>query len=480
MRTTGVRKAPQQQPQRGPKVLRIGLLQGGKIIEEQIVRRKENVTIGQSEKNTFVIPHPKLPGRYTLFEVRGGSYTLNVKPFMEGRLSTPSGVVDLAGGAARRITLDEKSRGKLSIGDATLLFQFVVPPPVQPRPQLPAAVRGFWIKHIIALFMPAEGFIGWIWGLSLAAFIGLVVFFHVHDWPVKQAGFDVNNRFSELLVQPPEMPDDQDEGAAEESEEGEGEAGEEEEVEEKVEKRRPQKNASQGGKSQPLTDEQKAAAAAARKARLEAAVKKAGILAALGSVGGEADGQAGSDLLKGSNVATDIDDVISKVGSVKTGSLGDGGSGLGGVAGSDGGGTAAELGSGLEAGDAVGGDAVSVSAKKEKKVKGKASVGGGDEVGGSGILDQGKVTKVVRRNMPALRNCYERALKKNPTLGGKISVKFTIGTNGRVTGAKATTDTVGDSSVTSCVIGKFRGFKFAKPEGGSVSYVYPIVFKASN
>lgn len=466
-----------QQP-RGPKVLRIGLLQGGRIIEEQIIRRREAVTVGQSEKNSFVIAHPKLPGRFSLFEVKGGGYALNVKPFMGGRLSTPQGVVDLSGGASRRIALDEKSRGKLTIGDATLLFQFVVPPPVQPRPQLPAAVRGFWIKHIIAFFMAAEGFIGWIWTLGLAACIGLVIFFHVHDWPVQPENFDVNNRFTDLLVQPPEMPEET-ESEGEATEEGEGE-GEEVAEEEAVEERKPSKQASSSSSKQPLTEEQKAAAAAARKARLEAAVKKAGILAALGSVGGEAEGQAGSDLLKGSNVATDIDGVLSKVGTMKTASLGDGGGSLGGVAGSDGGGTAAELGSGLEAGDAVGGDKVSTGPAKEKKVKAKASVGGGSEVGGMGILDQGKVTKVVRKNMPALRNCYEKALKKNPSLGGKISIKFTIGTNGRVTSAKAASDSVGDSSVTSCVIGKFRGFVFAKPEGGAVTYVYPIVFKASN
>jgi len=250
--------------------------------------------------------------------------------------------------------------------------------------------------------------------------------------------------------------------------------------EEAAEDSKPTKSSSsESSKKAPLTAEQISAAEAARKARLEAAVAKAGLLAALGSVGGDADGQAGSDLLKGSNVATDIDGVLSKVGSLKTGSLPGGGSGLGGVAGSEGGGTAAELGSGLEAGDSVGGDAVSTGAATEKKIKANATVGGGEETGGTGILDQGKVTKTVRKNMPALRNCYEKALKKNPTLEGKISVKFTIGTNGRVTSASAASDSIGDASVSSCVIDKFRGFVFDKPEGGSVSYVYPIVFKSS-
>ena len=48
-----------------PKVLRIGIIQGGKIIEERIVRRRETVTFGPSEKNTFVLPASDIPvGRY--------------------------------------------------------------------------------------------------------------------------------------------------------------------------------------------------------------------------------------------------------------------------------------------------------------------------------------------------------------------------------------------------------------------------------
>lgn len=471
MRSTGARRIPPQVLQQNlPKVLRIGLIQGGRIIEEQIIRQRESVSVGQSEKNTFVIAHPKMPARYSLFEAKGGRYSLNVKSFMGGRLSTPQGVVDLAGGGARRIPLDDKSRGKITMGDATLLFQFVVPPPIQPRPQLPAAVRGFWLKWMISMFTPAEGMIGEIWLFTFLACLAMVIFFYVHDWPVEPAGFDLDNKFLALVVQPPEDLLDKDEGKATEEGEGDEAAGDEEEA---AEDSKPSQETKKGPKT-PLTAEQKAALEAQRKARLEAAVKKSGILAALGSLGGEADGAAGSDLLRGSSVASDIDGVLSKVGSVRTASVGDVGGQLGGPAGSEGGGDAVELG-GIEAGKASG--KVESGGVTEKKVKGKATVGSGDEVGGTGILDQAKVTKTVRGRMGALRNCYEKALKKNPTLEGKIAVKFTIGTSGRVTAATASSDTLGDPTVTACVVGKFKTFSFDKPEGGSVQYVYPIVFK---
>jgi hypothetical protein len=40
----------------GPKVLRIGLIQGGRVIEERIIKQRTSVTVGANEKNMFVIP----------------------------------------------------------------------------------------------------------------------------------------------------------------------------------------------------------------------------------------------------------------------------------------------------------------------------------------------------------------------------------------------------------------------------------------
>ena len=49
---------------------------------------------------------------------------------------------DPEAGPSLALPLDERSRGKITLGDMTILFQFVTPPSPQPRPQLPASVRG--------------------------------------------------------------------------------------------------------------------------------------------------------------------------------------------------------------------------------------------------------------------------------------------------------------------------------------------------
>ena len=149
----------------GPKVLRIGLIQGGKIVEERIIRKRETVTVGASEKNHFVIQAQGLSSRFELFQLVGNDYILNFTDQMRGRVGLAAGVKELdelrKSGARKaqgyyQVKLTESSRGKVVIGDTTLLFQFVTPPPVQPRPQLPAAAKGGGSRKLSKSSRPAS------------------------------------------------------------------------------------------------------------------------------------------------------------------------------------------------------------------------------------------------------------------------------------------------------------------------------------
>src|SRR5207244_188384 len=61
-----------------------------------------------------------------------------------------------------------------------------------------------------------------------------------------------------------------------------------------------------------------------------------------------------------------------------------------------------------------------------------------------GKIDANIVAQEIRRRMRSIQACYERELKRNPGLGGKVTVKFTIGTVGKVTSVGIEADTVGD------------------------------------
>src|SRR5256885_16904770 len=76
----------------GPKVLRIGLVQGGKVIEERVIKQRSHVTIGPSEKSMFVIPSQNLPANFRLFELVAGDSFLNFLDGLAGRVGLQAGL----------------------------------------------------------------------------------------------------------------------------------------------------------------------------------------------------------------------------------------------------------------------------------------------------------------------------------------------------------------------------------------------------
>src|SRR3954454_11279488 len=91
----------------GPKVLRIGLVQGGKVIEERVIKQRTHVTIGPSEKSMFVIPSKNIPPNFRLFELQGSDYCLNFLDGMTGRVALKTGISDLAAlkGQAKKVQI---------------------------------------------------------------------------------------------------------------------------------------------------------------------------------------------------------------------------------------------------------------------------------------------------------------------------------------------------------------------------------------
>ena len=136
---------------RQQKALRIGVIQNGVLVDEHLSRRPTRISIGENLKNRFVVLDSGLPASFDLFGFKSGRLCLNFTDEMSGRVSRSGAVYSLRGltdsGLAER--KDEKSslplcqsmRGKLEVGEATILFHFVNPPPVAQRPKLPMALR---------------------------------------------------------------------------------------------------------------------------------------------------------------------------------------------------------------------------------------------------------------------------------------------------------------------------------------------------
>ncbi|MEC7520551.1 MAG: AgmX/PglI C-terminal domain-containing protein [Myxococcota bacterium] len=466
-------QAVQQRPS-GPKVLRIGLIQGGKIVEERIIRRRETVTVGSSEKNHFVVTAGGLSSRFELFQLVGSDYILNFTDEMRGRVGLPGGVQELeelrkSGGARKaqgyyQVKLNDTSRGKVVIGDTTLLFQFVVPPPIQPRPQLPAAVVGGFIAGIDWLFTAFVMF-------SFMTHFGFIIYLENADWPVEPTIATIPDRVAELIFNEPEPPQEEEVEEVEVSDEVE------EEVEEVAEAptQQPSEQSSTSSSNEPTSSSGESRADSdARLAVEEAQAQVEQML--LGALGG-ADG-AFQDVLAGGAVTGSAEDVLAQAEGVGVATSAEGGSlrerggggrvggrteGLGGLQARQGGGAGQQQ----QEGERI----------VERVIRGRVNAGALEDESGSGVFDPSIVTRQIRARIRAIQTCYERELRNNPTLAGRVLVRFTIQPTGTVSNATAQENTTGSPAVASCVVNTIRRFRFNPgPEGGSVSFAYPFVF----
>jgi len=453
-----------------PKILRIGIIQGGRIVEERLVRKRENITIGQSAKNMFVVPSDVLPRQWLLFEVTGNRYVAHFSEGMDARIAVGSEIISLAqlrqSGKIQRkgpsfvLPLDERSRGKIVLGDMTILFQFVTPPPPQPRPQLPASVRG-------SLTSGVDWFFATIAGISFLVHLLLVVYLRNVDWPRKPDIEEIPDRFVKMVAQPKKEEPKKEEAKVEEKTE--------EKKDEKAEKKKPEEKKAQPKRE--LTEaekaklaEERARADAERRARLAEQVRSTGLLKLLGA---KADGGGSlADVLGKGDVDRDQEKAFQNIGGVGVASSD---AALRGIkSGGSGSGRVASVG-GLRGGGSIAGGETGV-VSGEKRVSGVVK---SEAPAVDGELDPSIVSKEVRSRLGAIKACYERALKRNPSLSGKIVVHWTITAAGTVSGIDVENDTLGDSEVASCIKSLVARWRFPAPAGGSVEVSFPFVFQAS-
>lgn len=76
------------------------------------------------------------------------------------------------------------------------------------------------------------------------------------------------------------------------------------------------------------------------------------------------------------------------------------------------------------------------------------------------MLDRDAVGRFVKSRLKAIQGCYERQLKLEPTLKGKIAVRITITTTGKVSETEIDEDTLHSDAVVSCIKGLIRFWKF--------------------
>jgi TonB family protein len=88
-----------------------------------------------------------------------------------------------------------------------------------------------------------------------------------------------------------------------------------------------------------------------------------------------------------------------------------------------------------------------------------------------------EIRKVVFNHMGGLRNEYNKRLRGNPSLSGKISVRFSINPEGRIASCHVILSTLNDKILESALVSRITTWQFDSCLNcGLATVVYPFVF----
>lgn len=446
------------------KILRIGVILGGKIVEERLIRVRETVTIGQSAKNTFSIPAPELPRTWPLFKLVGHQYQLNVNDSMDGRLSDGGNVLALAqlkaSGSAQKqaqgyaINLSDNARGKIILGDLTLLFQFVVAPPLQPRPQLPHSVKGRLADRI-------DPYLAIILVLSFILHGGVTLYVYRMDVPRKPEPDEIPDKYPKAWLQaPPAPPKEETKGKGEEPKPDETK---DEKVEDKKGDDKPKKD-NKPAKDPAPDDSGDTQAKAQERAEKRGAIAVVGVANPSGGPGKFAnvnkDGYGGGDLQKGIDKARQE--------GVELATNGDGGKGTKGGQGNIG------PGEGKGPAGPKGTDTGKDKVTEEKVPTGVTKIEKTDEIENEGLDADGVLRKIRGNYFKQIEKCYNDSLKANTGLKGRVEITISIAPTGRVSNAEVEGF---DGAMDSCIKSRAKTWVFENPEKKKASFLFAFSFK---
>lgn len=446
---------------RQAKVLCIRIIQGKNVLDKTI-DLGASVTVGQSTKNTFVLPNAKLgSGEFQLFKAVGNGYVLRFTEGMKGKVESRGSVVKLQqlfgdGSVTKKdgvaqVPLTEQDRGKLTVDDAVILFQFLPPPPVQAlKPIQQMDFRPRLLSDDDPMFL---GFLG-IW----AALASVLVIWVWNTEPREYTLEEVPDRFARIIMEPKPEP----EVAEPEVEEPEEPLETEGPVIEEPEEAEVQPE--QAEVEEPEQAETEVERIERQEQRKEDIVQESALLKILATTGESSAGVVQNLWTPEEQGLGDIDAALAE----KTVEATVTSSGPRNTA--DKGGTAAvdvkidKVGGG---GPTASVDGPSVTVKPEVRAE-----SGSIDVSG----DEASVKSVVRRYTGQLTYCYEKRLKAVPTLEGRIEVGWSVSGGSVVGSPYVIFNGTGDAELADCITKKIRRWSFPDDVEGDLSW--PFAFQA--
>jgi TonB family protein len=97
----------------------------------------------------------------------------------------------------------------------------------------------------------------------------------------------------------------------------------------------------------------------------------------------------------------------------------------------------------------------------------------------SAMRDDKAISNYVKKNMRSIKAAYNRVLKQNPNLAGKITIRFTILPSGRVSSVSVVESTVDDETLKTRIMRVIKNWRFPSiPDSeGNVTVNFPFIFQ---
>ncbi len=438
---------------------------------KRVLHSKDKLTIGKNPDNDIVVYDAKVPKSHTLLEYKKGRFHLNVLPELNGNLYYKESVLSFQdlliqdilpqNGKHACLKLKDGQAGRIKLQDTLLDFKFSTS--MDGAAEKPKAnyswtsatnqslKRDLLFKVLLTLFILFEvGFGVWIGKIELA--------------PEKPPDIaKVPERFAKFVIKKQEPKQEvqitSTNGTAEGTEQDENKT---------EEKEGSKKKKTSGGSS----DQSKKP------------VASQGLLGLIGGRGESSVSSSAVDFLIDKGLVQELDNLLGKKSLHKNKNGVGRGNGTGsGVGSGSGDGIDDLLDFGLSGGidDLIGDEGVE---KVNLSKKGKVNIQTPGRVRGSqaamGQRTADAVMAVINSQQGRIMYQYNKYLRKDPNLGGKISLDVTIEANGRVSKVDVVESSISNQDFIREVLNILRRLKFPPIQEGSVTVNVPFVFNRVN
>ncbi len=433
-------------------------------LREIYLKPKQKYRIGHDTSNDLTLYGKHVPKRHILFEGEDNKFVLNVDAHMKGQLSNETSSLNIQDlldygllskkGKIYRIPIRPDKKGWVQVGDTRFEFEFEKAAPADllkdeakfnsiPHQIVKTLTTDVLYKLVVLLFLS----VGVLWSVKV---------YNAKPVPPKKFSLEkVTNRVAKFIIRPKKTKI-----ASPASRPG---------VASKQESKTSEKKSSEKKANTPE---------AKKKAALEAAKKAVARKGLLGLIAGKgSSGKSGTvvDALIDKGLVKELDEALQSGTDlqVQLPSLNDKGGDLSGLLNGD---------SLPSVDNLITND--QVNENFNLKEKGGVNLEEMSELSGSdkamGYRSQQSIRDVIVSYMGRVTYVYNKYLKTNPDLRGKVLIEITIAASGDVTNAKIISSTVGNRAFENELLSVVRRFKFKPIPEGVVTVQNPFVFYRSD